>query len=363
MKLRPFLLDQWIAGYADAALPYNLAGSTGPSWTIEELLNLQPGSTERLLQSRIGYQPSSGQLALREALADMTGAPADAILVTGGAAEALFHVFFLAAAPGGNIVVPSPGFPTYYAIPEALGLGIRSYSVLEEDGGFDPDRIKALTDSNTRLIVVNSPHNPTGSVVSGDALRELQQFAAASGVQLVADEVFHPIYHGPSRASASTLGRTTVISDLSKAFALPGLRIGWIHEPDAARRAQYLNAREYLSVSNTVAGEFLAEIAVRNYRRIHERTQAATTTNLRLLASLMEEKPGALDWTRPQGGTTAFIRFTSGANTRPWCLAAAEQGLLLVPGDCFGFPDRVRVGLGGSPAIFASAMKLLSEML
>jgi aspartate/methionine/tyrosine aminotransferase len=363
MRLRPFLLDQWIAGYADAALPYNLAGSTGPSWTIEELLDLQPGSKDRLLRSEIGYQPSSGQLALREALADMSGAAADDILVTAGAAEALFHVFFLAATPGGNIIVPSPGFPTYYAIPEALGLELRSYSVLEDHGGFDPNRIKALTDSHTRLIVVNSPHNPTGATVSDDAMRELQDFAVAGGAQLVADEVFHPIYHGQPRVSASTLGHTTVIGDLSKAFALPGLRIGWIHEPDATRRAQYVNAREYLSISNTVAGELLAEIAVRNRRTIHERTQAATSANLRLLDSLIEQKSGVLDWTRPQGGTTAFIRVNGGANTRPLCLAAADKGLLLVPGDCFGFPDRVRLGLGVCPDIFAPAMKLLSEIL
>ena len=363
MKLRPFLLDQWIAGYADAALPHNLAGSAGPSWTIDELLNLHPGSKDRLLQSPIGYQPSSGQLGLREALADMSGATAEAIVVTAGAAEALFHVFFLAAAPGGNIVVPSPGFPTYYAIPEALGLELRTYSVLEEAGGFDPDRIKGLTDSNTRLIVVNSPHNPTGHVVGDEDMRELQQFAVAAGVQLVVDEVFHPIYHGPSQRSASARGYTTVIGDLSKAFALPGLRIGWIHEPDVARRAQYVNAREYLSISNTVAGELLAEIAVRHRRTIHERTQAATTANLRLLDALIEQKSAVVDWTRPQGGTTAFIRLKRGGNTRAWCLAAAEKGLLLVPGDCFDCPDRIRVGLGVLPDIFAPAMKLLSEIL
>lgn len=362
MRLRPFLLDQWIAGYAGSALPYNLAGSTGPSWTIEELLNLQAGSTDRLLRSRITYQPSSGQSALREALAEMSGARPDDILVTAGAAEALFHVFFLAATPGGNVIVPSPGFPTYYAVPEALGLELRTYSMLE-GAGFELAHIKALTDANTRLIVVNSPHNPTGAVVGDDAMRELQELSVASGVQLVADEVFHPIYHGQPRASASTLGHTTVIGDLSKAFALPGLRIGWIHEPDPTRRSQYVNAREYLSISNTVAGELLAEIAVRNRRTIHARTQAATTTNLRLLDSVIERKSRVLDWTRPAGGTTAFIRVKGSADTRPLCLAAAEKGLLLVPGDCFGFPDRVRVGLGVGPDIFAPAMKLLSEIL
>lgn len=363
MELRPFLLDQWLAGYAGAALPYNLGGSTGPSWTIEELLNLHPGSKDRLLHASIAYQPSSGQRALREALAEMSGAAADDIVVTAGGAEALFHVFFAAAAPGGNVIVPSPGFPTYHAVPEALGLELRTYNVLEEDGGFDPNRIRNLVDANTRLIVLNNPHNPTGSTVPDDVMRALQELAVTRGVQLVVDEVFHPIYHGQPCASASTLGRTTVIGDLSKAFALPGLRIGWIVEPDPARRAQYVNAREYLSVSNNVAGEFLAEIAVRNHRTIHQRTQAATTANLCLLDSLMEQKSGVLDWTRPQGGTTAFVRVKGCADTRPLCVGAAREGLLMVPGDCFGFPYRIRLGLGADPAVFAPAMKLLSGLL
>jgi DNA-binding transcriptional MocR family regulator len=276
MKLRPFLLDQWIAGHAGAALPYNLGGSTGPSWTIEELLDLEPGSTDRLLRAPIAYQPSSGKLALREALAEMSGAAADDIVVTAGGAEALFLVFVVAAVPGGNVIVPSPGFPTYHAVPEALGLELRTYSMLDESGGFEPVRIKDLIDTNTRLIVVNTPHNPTGATVSVDAMRALQELAVTRGVQLVVDEVFHPIYHGQPCASASALAHTTVIGDLSKAFALPGLRIGWIVEPDSARRVQYVNAREYLSVSNNVAGEFLAEIAVRNHRTIHQRTQAAS---------------------------------------------------------------------------------------
>ena len=363
MRLAPFLLDQWLDAHADASLRYNLAGSTGPSWTIEELLDLQPGSKERLLRLPIDYQPSSGQSSLRAALAEMSGASPAEILVTAGGAEALFHVFFLAAAPGGNVIVPSPGFPTYYAVPEALGLEVRTYSVMEDDGGFAVDRVKALTDANTRIIVVNSPHNPTGAVVSEHAMRELQEFAVVTGVQLLADEVFHPIYYDEPGVSASTLGHTTVISDLSKAFALPGLRIGWIHEPDAERRAQYINAREYLSISNTVAGEFLAEIAVRNHRTIHERTQAAASANLRRLEALIDQKSGVLDWTKPQGGTTAFVRVKGCTNTRPLCLAAAERGLLLVPGDCFGFSDSVRVGLGANPERFATGMKLLSEML
>jgi aspartate/methionine/tyrosine aminotransferase len=363
MRLRPFLLDQWLDHYAAAALPYNLAGSTGPAWTIDELLDLEPGSSERLLRSPVAYQPSAGRPALREALADMSGVPAEEILVMAGASEALFHVFFLSARPGANVVVPSPAFPTYHALPEALGLELRTYDVLAIDAGCDIDAIKAASDANTRLILVNTPHNPTGAIISASSMRELHDFAVSRHIQLASDEVFHPIYHGSPGCSASVLPHATVIGDLSKAFALPGLRVGWIREPDAERRAQYINAREYLSVSTNVAGEVLAEIAVTHRRVIHDRTQRAASANLARLDEVMRAKASVLQWSRPRGGTTAFLRINGLADTRPFCTAAAEQGLLLVPGDCFGVPDHVRIGLGVAEDLFDAAMRRLQQLL
>jgi aspartate/methionine/tyrosine aminotransferase len=364
MQLRPFLLDQWIARFATADVPFNLAGSTGPQWTLDELLRLDDGSERRLHESTISYQPAAGRPQLREAIAQMSGVPVDEIVATAGGSEALFHAFFFAAGPGANVIVPFPAFPPYHAIPTALGIDVRSYCVVPESGyRLDVDRIKALVDRNTRLILVNSPHNPTGAVFRAAEMGELHAFAAARHVQLICDEVFHPIYHGSPQPSASTLPHATVIGDLSKAFALPGLRIGWIREPDAERRAQYVNAREYLSISNTVAGELLAEIAVRNRDRVHGRTQAAVNANLPLLDEFMDEERGVLDWVRPSGGTTAFIRFRSVADTRPFCESAAEKGLLLTPGDCFDIPDHVRLGLGVEPRLFAGAIRQFAELI
>ena len=361
MQLRPHLLDQWIARYAGADCLYNLAGSTGPSWTIDELLALEPGSESRLRSLTISYQPSAGQPTLRDALATMSGAAAEQFVVTGGGAEALFHVFLLAARPGGNVVVPHPGFSPYLAVPEAFGLEVRTYSVTA--GGFDIAQIRALTDSNTSVILVNSPHNPTGAVVAAGAMQQLSEFASDRSVQLVCDEVFHPIYHGQASPSAATLPHVTVVSDLSKAFALPGLRIGWIREPDASRRAQYVNAREYLSISNSAMGEFLGQIAVKHHPALHGRTQEAASANLLVLEALMRGKAAVLEWTTPAGGTTAWIRFKNTTDTRPFCEAAAEKGLVLVPGDCFGVPDHVRVGIGIDRAVFTEGARRLCDLI
>jgi aspartate/methionine/tyrosine aminotransferase len=175
--------------------------------------------------------------------------------------------------------------------------------------------------------------------------------------------VFHPIYHGRETASAACLPGATVIGDFSKAFALSGLRVGWIVEPDERRREEYLNAREYFSISNTTAGEFFAEVAVEHRGTVLGRTREVAATNLRLLADVMADHRGVLDWIPPAGGMTAFIRLAGGADARPLCEAALDRGLLLTPGDCFGVPDHFRLGFGLSREWFPQAMDRLANLL
>ena len=365
MKLRPFLLDQWLSSHAERPIAFNLGGSTGPQWTIEELLQLAgDDARDRLLASKVVYGLTAGGGGLRNAIAEMRAVPPEHVLVVAGGSEALLHLFFKAAEPGANVIVPFPGFPPYHAVPESFGLEVRTYHVRRERAHrIDPDEVKALADAHTRLILVNSPHNPTGGIITDDEMRALHDFAAERGIQFACDEVFHPIYHGREMTSAASMPRATVIGDSSKAFALPGLRVGWIIEPDAHRREQYLNAREYFSISNTVAGEFLAEIAVRHRDAVLGRTRRVATANLRHLDRLVSDHAGVLDWIRPEGGMTAFVRLVSGAHARALCEAAVPHGVLLTPGDCFGVPDHFRLGFGVGPEWFPQAMERLSHVL
>jgi histidinol-phosphate/aromatic aminotransferase/cobyric acid decarboxylase-like protein len=116
--------------------------------------------------------------------------------------------------------------------------------------------IKRLTDSKTKLILINSPQNPTGATISDDKMEALHEFTAERGIQLVSDEVYHPIYHGRQTRSAARLPHATVIADLSKALSIAGVRTGWMIEHDAQRRQQYWTARAYFSISNTTTERF-----------------------------------------------------------------------------------------------------------
>lgn len=364
MQLKPFLLDIWLDTY-EHNIEFNLAASTGPGWTVNEILSLaSEEERQRFLNHNLVYSRPAGAEGLRAAIADMQGVNADTVQVVTGASEALLVLMWLAAEPGANVIIPQPGFTTFSALPESLRVETRCYAVRKEnDFRVDLDEIERLADRNTKLILVNSPHNPTGATVSDAELDGLHEFTSSRGIQLVSDEVYHPIYHGQATRSAARLPHATVIHDFSKAFPLSGVRTGWMIEHDPKRRERYWNARAYFSISNNTAGEMLAEIAMRHRNIVLGKTQETATQNLRQLAAFMGEHRETLGWISPRGGMTAFPWLASGENSRAFCRAAAEQGILLAPGDCFDAPSHFRLGFAAISDKFPDALGRLGEFV
>ncbi len=365
MKLPPFLLDQWLEQKFSANPPieFDLGSSTGPIWTLRELLSLG-GDIDALLETKLFYTPPAGSAELREELARMEGVEPDNVLVMTGAAEALLILLHLAAEPGANVVLPNPGFPTNDSVAQSLGLETRHYTLRARDNfRIDLDEICELVDRATKLVLVNSPHNPTGAVQSEADMEGLHNFCAERGVQFVSDEVYHPIYHGPTMRSAARFTHATVLGDFSKALCLSGLRIGWMIEPDSRRRQHYLHARSYFTVSSTVLGERLATLALRHRDVIYDRTRRVTAANLPLLDRLFVEHSELLRWVRPSGGMTTFPWLASGIDAREFCRNLAQHGVLLAPGDCFGRPSHFRLGFAASGERFAKGIERFGEVL
>ena len=365
MRLKPFLLDMWLDRF-EHEIEFNLGASTGPTWTVNEILNLAgEEERQRFLNHQLVYSRPAGAEGLRAAIADMHGVPTESVQVVTGASEALVVLMWLAAEAGANIILPQPGYPPFAALPESLGIEIRYYGVNRGNNfSIDPEEIEKLADAHTRLILVNSPHNPTGATISDEELDRLHEFTSSRGIQLVSDEVYHPIYHGRATQSAARLPHATVIHDFSKAFPLAGVRTGWMIEHDPKRREQYWNARANFSISNNTAGEILAEIAMRNRHIVLGKTQQTATANLRKLESFMAEHRETIGWISPRGGMTAFPWLRSGENARPFCEAAAKRGLLLVPGDCYEMPSHFRLGFAAAkPDAFSEALDRLGEFV
>ena len=365
MRLKPFLLDMWLDQY-EHNIEFNLGGSEGPRWTLNEILALASDEQrEQFFNHKVVYSRPAGAEGLRAAIAEMQGVAPETVQVVTGASEALLVLFWLAAEPGANVVLPRPGYPPFSALPESLGIEIRYCNIRKENNfRIDVEEIKGLADKNTKLVLVNSPHTPTGSTIGDAELESLHEFTSARGIQLVSDEVYHPIYHGRPSQSAARLPHATVIHDFSKAFPLSGVRTGWMIEHDPKRRQRYWNARTIFSISNNTPGEILAEIAMRNRHIILGKTQERATSNLQKLERFMAEHSETFGWVSPQGGTTAFPWMLSGEDARPFCQAAADRGILLVPGDCYDMPSHFRVGFANAaPDAFAKALKRLGEFV
>ena len=367
MDLPPFLLDRWIEQkhYANPRIEYDLASSTGPVWTLRELLALSgEAELEGLLDTPMSYTTAAGSPELRAAIAGLQGVDASEVQVVTGASEALLVLFFLAAKPGTNVVLPNPGFPANTALATSLGIEVRHY-VLRAGNQFrvDLDEIAKLVDRQTRIVLVNSPHNPSGAVLSDEEMQSVHDFCAERDIQFVSDEVYHPIYHGPETRSAARLSHATVIGDFSKALCLSGLRIGWLIDHDPVRRERYRNARNYFTITGNVFGERLAVLALEHSKEIYSRARRVAQENLLLLDQLFAQHDGFLHWLRPRGGMTAFPWLSNGTDTREFCRRLAKRGVLMVPGDCFGQPAHFRLGFAASGDRFPLAMERFAEFL
>ncbi len=349
MALAPFLLDQWLEQFK--GVPHDLAGSTGPSLRYSELLEaLDASDRDRLGEMAVVYGRAGGSEELRKTIGRLYGAGPEAVVVTAGASEALHILFADAASSGGNVVVPSPTFPPILEMPRSLGLDVRSYRLRPERGfSFDVDEVAALIGPQTRLVLVNSPHNPTGATVAAEKLAELASICEARAVMLVADEVYWPLVYGVPAASAAACPSAVVVGSLSKAVSLSGLRIGWILERNAERRERYLNHKMYFTISNSPLAESIADAALRRHEILLARSRRTAEANLAQLSSFIDRNADLIAWVRPTGGTTAFPWLKRASTSRPFCEVLARAGVLLAPGDCFGMPQHVRVGFGSCP--------------
>jgi aspartate/methionine/tyrosine aminotransferase len=312
----------------------------------------------------LSYLPSAGTAALRRRIGELLEVDPEWVVVTTGASEAMLMAMCLAAEPGASALVPTPCFPAFPVHARAWGLGVRTYA-LSRDGGFQHTAraIAAAADDTTRVVVVNSPHNPSGVVMPAEEIAALGETLAARGALLIVDEVYHPLYAGPRRPSAARIPTAVTIGDMSKALSMGGMRVGWIVDRDAHRREQLAQMRGYFTISGSPVTETLAATALASADRVLARAGAVVGANLAALEQLIAAHTGTLAWVKPEGGTTAFPWFTDGRDARPFAETLAAQGVLVIPGDCFGASDHFRVGLGAAPNDFAAALAIVSRAL
>jgi aspartate/methionine/tyrosine aminotransferase len=367
MDLPPFALDHWLAAheFATPPIPYDLASSTGPAWSLGDLLALGGGGPRSLALSDlpVTYAPPEGRHELRAAIGEFHNVDPDWVLVTTGASEALSILLCLASRPGGNIVISSPAFPAFAAMAQAWGLKTRRYALRREDGFRQSAAgVLAAVDADTTLVLVNTPHNPTGSTMNRTEIGKLAAELKSRNVPLIVDEVYHPLYFGEAQSSAAGIDNVIVMSDMSKALSLAGLRMGWIIDADPERRKRVVDARSYFTISSSPILEAIAVHALGNKAQLLARLTTVASHNLTALAGFMKRFAGTFSWAEPAGGTIVFPWFRDGRDSRPFCQALASNGVLIVPGDCFDMPDHMRLGFGAQATGFDAALAIMAEL-
>ncbi len=352
LKLQPFQLERFFAKYEFKA-PYLLSSSDCESLSIAELLALEPGAADAFQQHWLGYTESQGDPALRQAIASLyESISADEVLVHTGAEEAIFAYMNTVLTPGDHLIVHFPCYQSLIEIARSNGCEVTKWETRPENGWeLDIDQLKDSIRPNTRAIVVNCPHNPTGYLMSQDKLKQIVEVARSRGILIFSDEVYRGLEHDPADrlpAACDVYENAVSLGVLSKTYGLAGLRIGWIatHNKDIYRAvASY---KDYLSICNSAPSEFLAGVALRHRDVIAARNLSIIKDNLVLLDSFFAPHADRFIWRRPRAGSTAFPCIRGDQSVETFCTEVVERsGVLLLPSTCFDYGDKhFRVGYG-----------------
>ena len=356
----------------ETRVEFDIAESGILPMTVSELLDLEPdrdATLARLLNTRLGYSEAPGSIELRSLLAaTYEHTSPDEILVTTGAIEANFLAFNTLLDPGDHVVAVYPAYQQLYSVPRAIGCDVSLWELRPENGfRYDLNELQSLLRSETKLIVINTPHNPTGAMLPVDDVRRVYEMAEATGAYVLCDEAYRWLDVPGGDAFAPpirNLGpRGISVGTFSKPFGLPGLRIGWLAgSTDFIARCWAM--RDYVSLSPGKLNDALAVLAFRYRDEIVERTQRIVSTNLETAHRWFEENADLVSWTPPRGGLLAMLRYN--LDIPSLTLAdrlADEYSVMLAPGSAFGFEHHLRIGIGQDPAVFTEGLTRTSACL
>lgn len=347
-----------ILSLLDTSLPHNLAESTSADLRLGELLD-EP-MLARLGQLALGYGTSRGASELRALIADSTGVDADDVLVTQGAASALFLAMFTLCSPGDEIAMAMPQFPPAVDMIAAVQATLRPFQQRFDQGyQIDLDGFRAALSPATRLAVVTSPHNPSGVTASPSALQRMAAILAevSPAAYLLVDETYREAAYGDAAvpASAATLSpRVLTVSSVSKALGAPGLRIGWLTCRDRALIELVARAKMNVSVSCSVVDETLAAEVLRRKQDLLRTRRHMLAAALDKVAAWADAHRALVEWVRPQGGALSCIRLRAdvfdAAGVEAFRRALPAHGVMVGHGDWFYEEERVfRLGFGHLP--------------
>lgn len=351
MNLPPFKLERFFAQY-EFNTEYLLCSSDCESMSIGDLLATEPGAGDAFQQVWLGYTESHGNPALRAEICKLyeTISPEE-VLVHTGAEEAIFIFMLSVFKEYDHVIVHSPGYQSLAEVARGAGCDISPWRARQEDGwALDLDELRHLMRTNTKAIVLNTPHNPTGYLMSRDDFDAVHKFAMENNLLLFSDEVYRESEYDPATRlpAACDYGEHAVsLGVTSKTYGLAGLRIGWIATRNKTIYEKMASFKDYTTICNSAPSEFLAEVALRNRQKLVERNLGIIRDNLSMMEDFFGRHTDLFSWIRPRAGSMAFPRFL-GRDVNQFCDELVKKaGVLLLPGSVYDDSrNHFRLGLG-----------------
>ncbi len=351
MNIPPFKLERYFAKY-EFSTRYLLCSSDCESMSAGELLALEAGSEELFRQHWLGYTESQGAPSLRREICRIYATiQPDQILVHSGAEEAIFLFMNAVLQAGEHVVVHSPCYQSLAEIARSLGCEVTPWQARESRAwALDVDELRQLIRSNTRAVILNTPHNPTGYLMSQVDFTEVNRLTRKHGIYLFSDEVYREMeYMVEERLPAACDVNDMAVSlgVLSKTYGLAGLRIGWIATRNTNVFQKMVQMKDYTTICNSAPSEFLAELALRKRDKLVRRNLEIIRANLRILDDFFTRHQDLFAWQPPRAGSIAFPRFLGGDIDNFCDGLVREAGVLLLPGTQYDdHENHFRIGFG-----------------
>lgn len=370
----------------------NIAETCCESISVEDLQALstdKAGAGPLDLSKKLTYGAIRGSDTLRRRVAALYNEGSAAVplrpedvMITQGAISANFLLCYSLLGPQDHVICVYPTYQSLYGVPKSLGADVSWWKLKEQNGNIpDVSELETLAKSNTKMIVLNNPNNPTGSTIPESVLGQIVDFARARGIIIMCDEVYRPLFHSlpageNSPPSILSFGYDQVVStgSMSKAWALAGIRVGWIASRDRSIIEAVAEARDYTTIAVSQLDDQIASYALSDEvgPRLINRNLDLAAKNLALLDGFVRKHGDICRWVRPTAGTTAFVRFTNQNTGEPvddvaFALHVLDTTkVMFLPGcKCFGhgtdFKGYVRIGYVGSTQVLEEALQKLES--
>ncbi|MBI9046566.1 MAG: aminotransferase class I/II-fold pyridoxal phosphate-dependent enzyme [Anaerolineaceae bacterium] len=368
----PFDLERWQSLWENH-VSYNLTESGVHPMTLKELAGTDTGLLDEVLNLEINYPQTNGTLELRGAIAHWyEGAGVDNVHVTTGAAQANFTTLLTilqGEEKDAEIAVLLPNYMQIWGIAKNLGVTVNTFSLKEEqDWALDLDELEQAVTEKTRLIAVCNPNNPTGHIFTPDEMDGVVEIARKNDAWLLSDEVYAGAELHREDVTPSFWGRyekVLAIGSMSKAYGLPGLRVGWVVAPEAITQALW-EQQDYITISASMLGNKLAAYALSPEvrPRILTRTRKYIRRGYKFFENWLQEQGDLFTVVKPQAAAIAFVRYHLDVNSTELCSRLRdEKDVFIVPGDHFGLDQHVRISFGLSKAYLNESLSRFREVL